>query len=33
MEVRDLGWLGIRTRRFVVTANLFREVMGSEIVR
>jgi hypothetical protein len=33
MEVRGLGWLGIRTRRFEETANFFREVMGPETVR
>ena len=33
MEVRGLGWLGIRTRRFEETATLFREVMGLETVR
>ena len=33
MEVRGLGWLGIRTRRFEETATFFREVMGLETVR
>ena len=33
MEVRGLGWLGIRTRRFEETATFFREVMGLETLR
>ena len=33
MEVKGLGWLGVRTRRFEETATFFREVMGLETVR
>jgi len=33
MEVRGLGWLGIRTSRFEETTSFFREVMGPETVR
>jgi catechol 2,3-dioxygenase-like lactoylglutathione lyase family enzyme len=31
MEVRGLGCLGIRTRRFEETASFFREVMGRRL--
>jgi catechol 2,3-dioxygenase-like lactoylglutathione lyase family enzyme len=31
MEVKGLGWLGIRTERFEETAQFFRDVMGLEV--
>jgi len=33
MEVRGLGWVGIRTERFEETVGLFRDVMGLEVIR
>lgn len=33
MEVRGLGWLGIRTERFEETARFFGDAMGLETVR
>ena len=33
MEVKGLGWLGIRTERFEETAQFFRDVMGLEVTR
>ena len=33
VEVKGLGWLGIRTARFEETLRLFRDVMNLEIVR
>ena len=33
MEVRGLGWVGIRTGRLEETVELFRDVMGLEVIR
>ena len=33
MEVRGLGWVGIRTERFEETVGLFRDVMGLKVIR
>jgi catechol 2,3-dioxygenase-like lactoylglutathione lyase family enzyme len=33
VEVKGLGWLGIRTPHFEQTVALFRDVMGLEVIR